>query len=271
MSGAGDELRPEALRAYLTAPGFGADIQYFETVGSTQAAAMAAALAGAAEGTLVVAERQTQGRGRHGHSWTSPPGAGIYASLLLRPRRSAAAMLPLTLAAALAVADAVGEVEGIAPEIRWPNDLLLGGRKFCGLLLETTCSGGEDYAVLGFGINVRRQAWPPELAELATALDEHTPQPIPRAQLCAAVVRQMERRYCAWSMGGDAALLQEFEARCPDVRGREVMVGGSGDLAAAYSGRTEGLESSGFLRVRLADGSLRVVVSGDVRLRARAL
>lgn len=268
MSGTDDELRAEALRAYLTAPGFGADIQYFGTVGSTQAAAMAAALAGAAEGTLVVAERQTQGRGRHGHSWTSPPGAGIYASLVLHPQRPAAAMLPLTLASALAVADAVGEVAGLEVEIRWPNDLLLGGKKFCGLLIETTSSGGVDFAVLGFGINVRRRAWPPELAELATTLDEHSPQPTARAQLCAAVVRQVERRYRAWSAGEDAALLHEFEARCPDVRGREVMVGGSGDPAAAYSGRTEGLESSGFLRVRLADGSLRVVVSGDVRPRA---
>ncbi|HUX67318.1 MAG TPA: biotin--[acetyl-CoA-carboxylase] ligase [Terriglobales bacterium] len=263
MEGASDTL--QGLRAWLPAQGLGAELHYFATLDSTQAAALAAGQAGAPEGALFVAERQTRGRGRHGHSWSSPPGAGIYASLLLRPRRPAAALLPLTLAAALAVADAVGEVAGLEPEIRWPNDLLLGGKKFCGLLIETTSSGGEDLAVLGFGINVRPQAWPPELAELATTLDQHTPQPIPRAQLCAAVVRQVERRYRTWSAGGDAALLQEFAARCPGVRGRAVVVGGAGDPAAAYTGHTEGLEPSGFLRVRLQDGSLRVVTQGDVR------
>lgn len=245
------------------APAFGGEIHRFAETASTQELALAAAAAGAAEGTLFIAESQTRGRGRHGHAWSSPPGAGIYASLVLRPRRPAAELLPLTLAAGLAVADAVHEVAGIEPELRWPNDLLLKGRKFCGLLLESAAGADGLQAALGFGINLRHQEWPPELAAIATALDDHTAERVTADALCDAVLRQLERRYAAWSAGEGPALLAEFEARCPTVRGCEVTVGGRG--AEPYHGRTEGLEPPGFLRVRLPDGELRVVISGDVR------
>ncbi|MGH9482206.1 MAG: biotin--[acetyl-CoA-carboxylase] ligase [Terriglobales bacterium] len=279
---------------------FGGEVHRFGETASTQELALAAAAAGAGEGTLFLAESQTRGRGRHGHAWSSPPGAGLYASLVLRPRRPAAELPVLTLAAGLAVADAVRMVAGVEPELRWPNDLLLQGRKFCGLLLEAATGGegpvpgqaqhrlgavgppsrcepsgmwGEapqgpapiNAAALGFGINLRHQEWPPELAPIATALDDHAAQPVLSDALCDAVLRQLERRYAAWSTGDGPALLREFEARAPAVRGCEVAVGASDGAAAAYRGRTEGLEPSGFLRVRLPGGELRVVVSGDVR------
>ncbi|MGH9483943.1 MAG: biotin--[acetyl-CoA-carboxylase] ligase, partial [Terriglobales bacterium] len=194
---------------------FGAALHYYDSVDSTQQAARAAVHAGAPEGSVFVAEQQTAGRGRHGHHWVSPPGAGIYASLVLRPRRPVNKLLWLSLAAGLGVADGVEQCCGVHSELRWPNDLLLGGRKFCGLLLEAE----TEAAVLGFGINVRRTALPSELSAIATCLDEHTAVRCDRALLCRAVVDALLRRYAAWNGGDDEAVRREFECRSRYARG----------------------------------------------------
>lgn len=241
--------------------GFGTPRHEFSTLPSTQAAALEGAAAGAPEGSLYLACAQTQGRGRHGHGWASVPDAGIYASVVLRPARPAAALLTLTLASGLAIADGVAAATGLEPALRWPNDLLLGGRKFCGILLE---SAGEA-AVLGFGINLRANAVPPKLAGVATALDLHCRGPVGRDGVLAAALEHLERRYRAWAAGNDRAMLEEFEARCPLVRDGAVVVGGS--TAAPCKARTEGLDELGFLRVRREDGSRGLVVNGDVRPR----
>lgn len=252
-----ETLTPEALRPLLNGH-FGAVLHATSSLPSTQDAARAAAEAGAGEGTVVLAETQTQGRGRHGNTWYSPPGAGIYLSLVLRPRSSAQQMLPLTLAFGLAVADAVVETCGLEPELRWPNDLLLEGRKFCGLLLESTTEAGAlPYAILGVGINVARQAFPPALQPIATALEEHTPAPVPRLRLCAALLGCLEQRYRQFLAG--ASPLAEFERRCGYARGMEVTVGGT------MHGVTAGLDEAGFLRLRQPDGSLTLITTGDVR------
>lgn len=240
---------------------FGAITHRFPEIDSTQRAAFQAARTGADEGTLFVAETQTAGRGRHGHAWASPPGAGIYASLLLRPRRPAAALLLLTLASGLAVADAVEAGTGLRADIRWPNDLLLEDKKFCGLLIESAPEPDGLIAVLGFGINLRPAAFPPELTAIATALEVHTARPVAREPLLAAVLTALERRYRDWCRGGaaDALLRREFEVRSRYARGLHVTVEG------AWSGITAGLDPSGFLLVRTPSGELRTVVSGDVR------
>ncbi len=238
---------------------FGAALRFFEQVDSTQQAAMAAAREGAEEGSLFAAEQQTAGRGRHGHQWSSPPGAGIYASLLLHPRRPAAKLPWLTLAAGLALADAVQAVCGLQSDLRWPNDLLLQGKKFCGILLECSGEGVDMAAALGFGINVAGSALPAELSPTATALDQHTAAPCRRDRLCIAAVEALLRRYAAWQQGDDAALRRDWERRSGYARGLRVRVGGS------WEGVTEGLDEEGFLRVRTATGELRTVVSGEVR------
>ncbi|MGH9519833.1 MAG: biotin--[acetyl-CoA-carboxylase] ligase, partial [Terriglobales bacterium] len=181
-----DEMLPDRLRSCLRTRFFGAEIQHFRQLESTQTTATEAAQRGAGEGTLILAEAQTRGRGRHGHDWASPPGAGIYASLVLRPPLAAREMLWLTLAAGLALADAVEEVAGLVADLRWPNDLLLGGKKFCGALVEASVEGERlAHAILGFGINVRVRPLPPGVTELATALEAHTRQPVSRLLLCA--------------------------------------------------------------------------------------
>ncbi len=248
-------------RRHVTVAAFGSETHRFPEIDSTQRAALDAARAGAPEGALFLAESQSAGRGRHGHNWASPPGAGLYASLLLRPRRPAAALLLLTLAAGLAVAEAVESETGLRADLRWPNDLLLDDKKFCGLLIESAPEPGGLIAVLGFGINIRPAAFPPDLAPIATALDLHAPRPVDRERLLAAVLAALERRYREWRQGeaADAALRHDFEARSRYARDLEVVVEG------AWRGITAGLDPSGFLLVRTPEGEVRTVISGDVR------
>lgn len=224
---------------------------------STQQLALDAGAAGAAEGAVFTADTQSAGRGRHGHAWASPAGAGLYASVVLRPPGGAAVLLPLTLACALALADAVIAAAGVEPEIRWPNDLLLGGRKCCGILIESAGEGG--HAALGFGINLQAAALPPALAAEATALDAHATRPIASGPLLAAALAALQARCAACYRGETAAQLAEFERRSAYARGLAVRVGGE------CTGVTEGLTPEGFLRVRLADGACRIVTHGDVR------
>jgi BirA family biotin operon repressor/biotin-[acetyl-CoA-carboxylase] ligase len=236
-------------------------IRWHRELASTQIAALQAARAGSAEGTVYVAERQTSGRGRHGHAWESPAGAGLYCSVLLWPTRPIGDLLLLTLAAGLAAADAVGETCGLEAEIRWPNDLLYAGSKFGGILIESAAESGRLCAALGLGINLRPAALPPDVAGIATALDQHLARPCDRWELLHALLARLAHRYRAWSHGDDAALRDEFAARSRYAQGLAVAVGG----ANGYCGVTAGLEANGFLRVRLASGEVRVVASGDVR------
>ena len=257
-----DPLTAEDLSSRLRTRSFGRIVQIHSSLPSTQATAAEAALAGAPEGTLFVAESQTQGRGRHGHRWDSPAGAGLYASLVLRPTLDAVQATLLTLAYGLAIADAVAETTSLQPELRWPNDLLLGGKKFCGLLLDMHAPR-IDYAVLGFGINVRPRSFPPELQAIATALDLHTSTPTSRPILLAAVLEQLEARTGQFLARPPAQLLAEVEARCPRLRGAAVVVGN--EAGAPWTGTTAGLDALGFLQILTPGGVLRRVLSGDVR------
>lgn len=263
-----DLLAPALVGSALRTPHLAVRLHHFFSVDSTQSAALEAARRGAAEGELFVAETQTAGRGRQGHVWDSPLSAGIYASLVLRPPGTPAALLTLTLAAGLAVADAVREATGLEPEIRWPNDLLLDGKKFAGLLLEMSAEATRIlYAVLGVGINVARRDWPGPLADEATSLAAHLRSRPSRIQLLAALVRCFEARYLDWQRDTGVGVPAEFERRSRYARDLPVRVDTGED---AFDGITAGLDPSGFLRVRLADGSLRTVLHGGVRERPAA-
>jgi BirA family biotin operon repressor/biotin-[acetyl-CoA-carboxylase] ligase len=253
-------VNADRLRRGLEGCEFGCEVHTFEAIASTQQAAFAAAAKGAPAGALFVADEQTSGRGRHGHDWVSPRGEGIYASVLLRPRFAAMELLPLTLAAALAIADAVEEGAGLRADIRWPNDLLLGGKKFCGILIETSTDTQAPCAVLGFGINVSQSGFPPELEAIATSLALQGADGIQIEALCAAVVRHLARRYAIFPLTEitKRELFAEFERRSSYARGLEVLVAG-------VAGTTEGLDNAGFLKLRQADGRLATITSGDVR------
>jgi len=215
---------------------------------------------------VYVADEQTAGRGRGAHGWSSPPGSGLYVSVLLRPRLAPADVLWLSLAAGLAVRDAVAQVTSLHADLRWPNDLLFGRRKFCGILSELNAEVTRvRHMVIGIGINVHQQRFPPELQEQATSLSIETGRDWPRQELLAALLQSLDREVTALTAPGRTAearakILSRLEQSSTWIRGKRVYV----EEQDGYAGVTEGLDSRGFLQIRTPDG-LRTVYSGGVR------
>lgn len=251
-----------ALERALSGTAFEGKLHYAAVTGSTNSDAMAAARAGAAHGTVFVAEEQTAGRGRGDHAWHSAAGQGLYVSVVLRLAVASARLPLLPLAVGLAAAEAIRAASGLAVDLRWPNDLLIGPRKAGGILVETqTDSGRLAFAVAGIGINVHQQRFAQGLATPATSLDLESGRWIDRQPLLIALLESLEREARALAMP-DAE--RSIPARVADastwVRGRRVEVHGP----QACVGMTEGLDEHGFLRVRTA-ASLVQVQTGGIR------
>jgi BirA family biotin operon repressor/biotin-[acetyl-CoA-carboxylase] ligase len=265
-----DLLLPEMLSASLkgtvfgSTPGGAKQIHHYYKIGSTNAEAMRAAMEGAPEGSVFLAEEQLAGRGRGAHTWHSARSAGIYCSAILRPAMPPSDALIFSLAAGLAVRAAVAEIAPqLSADLKWPNDLLLGGKKFCGILTEMNAEVTRvRHLVVGVGINVNQVKFPAELREVATSLRIETGTEWSRVELCAALLKSLDREYrgLVADAGARAEILRRFEASSSSVRGRNVSIEENGGLA----GVTEGLDERGFLRVRTPEG-LRTVVSGTVR------
>ena len=256
-----DLLLPDILAPLLKGSSFG-EIRHYFKIDSTNVAAMEAAAAGAAEGTVFVSEEQTAGRGRGGHGWESERSSGIYCSVVLRPTLLPGDALLISLAAGLAVVAAVNEVTGIKPDLRWPNDVLApGGRKFCGILTEMNAEPTRvRYLVVGIGINVNQREFPRAIAEIATSLRMESGREWSRVELAAALLKSLDREYAALRSEPRPALLRRFETHSSTARGCRVQVEDQG----GYEGVTEGLDERGFLQVRGPAG-LRTVISGGVR------
>jgi BirA family biotin operon repressor/biotin-[acetyl-CoA-carboxylase] ligase len=264
-----DLLLPEMLAPLLKGTIFGRNfakqVHHYYKIGSTNSEAMRSAAEGAPEGSVFLAEEQLAGRGRGAHTWHSARSAGIYGSVILRPAMPPSEALIFSLAAGLAVRAAVAEIAPqLLVDLKWPNDLLLGGKKFCGILTEMNAEATRvRHLVVGVGINVNQVKFPAELREIATSLRIETGTEWSRVELCAALLKSLDREYRSLieDAGARDAILRRFEAGSLSVRGRKVSIEENGGLA----GVTEGLDERGFLRVRTAEG-LRTVVSGTVRL-----
>jgi BirA family biotin operon repressor/biotin-[acetyl-CoA-carboxylase] ligase len=261
-----DLLLSDILEPLVRGTMFAGHLHHFFRVGSTNAAGMQAAAQGEAEGAVFLAEEQTSGRGRGGHSWESQASVGVYASIVLRPPLAPADALLLSLIAGLAASSATEAVTSIQPDLRWPNDVLLNGRKFCGILTELNAEVTRvRYAVVGIGINVNQQAFPAELQPIATSLRLETGREWSRVDVAAALLKSLDREYRALLEDPKRAresVYQRFEERSSYARRREVHVEEDG----GYDGITEGLDERGFLLVRTPQG-LRTVLSGGVRAR----
>jgi BirA family biotin operon repressor/biotin-[acetyl-CoA-carboxylase] ligase len=259
-----DLLLPDIVAPMVHGTIFSSQIQHYFRIGSTNVAAMAAAAAGEPEGGVFFAEQQTAGRGRGGNSWESGPSDGIYCSVILRPQLSPADGLLLSLIAGIAVAEAVEETTGLHPDLRWPNDVLIEERKFCGILTEMNAEATRvRYVVVGIGVNVNQASFAPDLEPIATSLRLAGGHEWSRVQVAAALLESLDAWYRRLSIGGVAArraIFQQFEQRSSFARSRLVHV----DEEGGYDGVTEGLDSRGFLLVR-TDGGLRTVLSGGVR------
>lgn len=241
---------------------------YFETIGSTNDVAASLATDGENEGASVIADAQTAGRGRRGRTWFSPPGAGLYVSVVLAPARATTdpdrATTLLTIAAGVALAEAVETATGLRSSIKWPNDLLVDRRKLAGILAEgVVATGATDVrsVVLGFGINVSPAAYPPELRDRVTSLETELGRPIDRAIVCAEALACLSRRYDDLLAGRFDAILDEWRSRAFGQHGARVEWD---TQAGTRSGTTDGIDQMGALLVRTGD-SLERLVAGEVR------
>ncbi|MGC2000940.1 MAG: biotin--[acetyl-CoA-carboxylase] ligase, partial [Candidatus Acidiferrales bacterium] len=258
-----DILTPDMLRQRLKGSLFGKHIHHFFKTDSTNTVAMNLGELGEPHGAVVLAEEQTAGRGRAGRKWLSEKSAGIHCTVLLRPRIAPAHAPLLTLVAGLAARDAVAEELDAAPDIRWPNDLLVGGRKFSGILTEMHAEPDRmHYAVVGIGINVNQSKMPAELTELATSLRMETGKVHSRLEVLIRLLRNLDRYYNQFLAEGGAPILRRFAEVSSYFQGKRVQITTATEV---FTGTTAGLEPSGVLRVMRDDGGgIEPVLSGDV-------
>jgi len=260
-----DLLLPEMVAPLVRGAAVAKQIHHYYKIGSTNTEAMQAAADGAPEGSVFLAEEQLAGRGRGAHTWHSARSTGVYCSVILRPALPPSDALLFSLAAGLAVRSAVMEIAPqLKPDLKWPNDLLLNGKKFCGILTEMNAEATRvKHLVVGMGINVNQAKFPAELRDIATSLRIETGNEWSRVELCGAVLKVLDREYRglmddAWVR---ESILRRFQESSSSVRGANVRI----EENSGMQGVTEGLDSRGFLQLRTPQG-LRTVVSGTVRI-----
>lgn len=258
-----DLLLPEILRPLVRGTIFEEHLRHFYKIGSTNTTAMSAAADGAPEGTVFLAEEQTAGRGRGSNAWQSPRSTGIYCSAILRPALPPSEVLVLSLAAGLAVQAAIQQVDSrVVADLKWPNDVLVDGKKVCGILTEMNAEATRvRHIVVGIGINVNQEEFPKGLA--ATSLRLTTGNMWSRVEMSAALLKSLDREYRQLIESPDAraSVLRRFASNSSWVKGKAVRIEETG---LSFDGKTEGLDERGFLRVQTASGT-RTVLSGTVR------
>ena len=245
----------------------GRSIQVFQETSSTNDVVERLARDGVEEGAVVFAESQTQGRGRMGRRWESPPGRGLWFSVLLRPRIPLAAATQLTVMAAVAAARSIGQASGLEPEIKWPNDLHLRGRKCGGILLELGAESDQiHHVILGMGIDVNLSAteMPPQIRTIATSLSLESDRTIDRPALAARILEELDNAYHDILAGRFIALADEWERRCTTLgRWVSIRVG-----PREIHGLAEALDEQGALLLRTEHGRLERIIGGEVSLLA---
>ncbi|HEV2175997.1 MAG TPA: biotin--[acetyl-CoA-carboxylase] ligase [Terriglobia bacterium] len=256
-----DLLVPSLIRPELEGEIGHKIVHYFRTE-STNSVALELAASGAQHGTVVLAEEQTAGRGRLGRTWYSEKSSGIYCSVILRPALSPAAAPIVTLAAGLAAHHAIQSVTGLAVDIRWPNDIMVGGKKACGILTEMSAELDRLHAVvLGFGINVNHVELPAELRPIATSLRIEGRKIYSRAQIVVALLKELGRCYGMLFERGGAGIAAEWAASSTYAQGKRIRVQSN---SGTFLATTAGLHPTGALRVHRADGREELLVAGEV-------
>jgi BirA family transcriptional regulator, biotin operon repressor / biotin---[acetyl-CoA-carboxylase] ligase len=263
MTEPSDRLSPEEVIPLLATRWMGRRIHYFPSLDSTHTAARRLALDGAAEGEIVIAEAQDRGRGRLGRPWFSPPFANLYLSVILRPPVPLRQASLVTLTAAVAAAEAVEAVSSLSPSIKWPNDLLLEGRKLAGLLNEVHAEGDRvGFLLLGIGVNlnIEAAAFPEDLRPVATSLREATGRPISRKTFVKALLEALERGYLLFSERGGEPVLAAWRKRAA-IGGKRVRVVSFGETV---EGEAVDVDEDGALLLRTGDGTVRRIIAGDL-------
>jgi BirA family transcriptional regulator, biotin operon repressor / biotin---[acetyl-CoA-carboxylase] ligase len=257
-----DILTPELLRSRLKGSLFGKRIYHFFKTDSTNRVGMELGNSGEAEGAVILAEEQSAGRGRAGRSWHSERGTGIYVTLLLRPKISPVQAPLLTMLAGLSAQAAIQARTGLEIDLKWPNDLMLNGKKLGGILTEMYADTTlVRFVIVGIGINVNQEKFPGELSSLGTSLRAETATNQSRLELLARLLREFESDYNRFLREGASSVTTRFTKASSYAVGRKVRVANGAD---SFTGVTAGLAPEGLLQVEREDGRVVTVIAGDV-------
>ena len=259
-----DVLNAAAVEAGLETAWAGRPCVYWDVVDSTNLVAKQMAAQGAPHGLLVIAGQQTAGRGRRGRAWETAQDENIMMTLLLRPNLAGEAIVQLSLVCAIAVARGIEAATGLEARIKWPNDVIVRGKKVCGMLLEMTAKDGAvDSVVAGIGINVHQRAFPQAFAQTASSLDLLGEAYFSRAAIVRAFLHAFEARYDLLAREGMDALMAEYRALSATLGSEVRVIGTDGE----FTGRALDMDETGALIVALPDGERRTVMAGDVSVR----
>jgi BirA family transcriptional regulator, biotin operon repressor / biotin---[acetyl-CoA-carboxylase] ligase len=259
-----DLVTASEIREGLTTQVLGQSIVYRDTIDSTNTLAQQLAADGALDGTLVIADEQTAGRGRRGRQWFSPPHSGVWMSLILRPQLPLAHAAQITLATAVALSRALTRVTGVHAGIKWPNDILFDGKKCCGILTEMHAEFDQvHYLVVGIGINVNVPAedFPPELASIATSLQAIKGEPLSRAKVVRTVLEEFEPLYRRYVSEGGFATLRDDWKKSNITLGKEIV---AQTAQGEIRGRALDIDEFGVLMVERGDGQVEKIYSADI-------
>ncbi len=243
----------------------GKPVCFYEELGSTNLQAKLDAENGAREGTLIVADMQTAGRGRRGRAWSSPPGANVYFTLILKPDFQVELASMVTLVTGLAVAEGIRATCGLEARIKWPNDIVVNGKKVCGMLAEMSAERDFiHYVVMGVGINVARQDFPAEIAQTAACLEQECGCAVSRAEIIVNVMKIFEKYYDMFRRDGSlAGLLERYNGMLAGKDGEVRVLDPKGE----FRGISRGINSTGELLVEREDGAVEAVYAGEVSVR----
>lgn len=257
-----DILAPDLLRKRLKGNLFGKRVFHFFKTDSTNRVAIELGYAGEPEGTVVLAEAQTAGRGRSGRVWHSERGTGLYFTVLLRPRLSPAQAPLLTMLAGVSAYTAIAAQTGLVPELKWPNDVLLNGKKLGGILTEMHAEPNVvRFVIVGIGINVNQEKFPADISAIATSIRKESGRISYRLELLARLLTQFETDYNRFLREGPSFVVERFQSVSLFAKGRRVRVDTG---AESFMGTTAGLSPEGLLLVSRENGPLVTVIAGDV-------
>ena len=256
------ELSAESIKNGLNTDLIGRSIVYYSSVGSTNEVLKKLAAQGAPDGTLVIADEQTAGKGRLSRKWLAPPGASLLMSLLFRPDLAPSQAQRLTMTCSLAISDAIEGITGLPVGLKWPNDIFIRGKKVGGILTESGTTGGRlDYVVVGMGLNVNLAVSTlPELRGTATSLSQELGREVSRLELLWRILEGIEARYGSLRSGESPH--EEWVARLINL-GRQVQVTTSQGVLVGWA---EGVDADGALILRTSDGQRERILAGDVTL-----
>lgn len=264
--GSPDSIAKEEIASRLHTKRIGKGIYYFSKIDSTNQYAKKLGEEGAPDGTIVIADEQTKGKGRSGRHWVTPPGSAIAFTILLRPKLPPASISMVTLVKGLAVCNAIRELYHLPVGIKWPNDVVIDGRKICGILTEMSAEvDGVHYIVIGTGINTNVDSFPDEIKDVATSLKIQLGHPVDRAEVLVRVIELFEEYYEKFEEDGDLRRLQ-------DTYNEELLNMNEGvrvlDPKGEYTGVALGIDPEGQLLVKHDDtGEIVKVWSGEVSVR----